>query len=66
MNLYQDRTAPLGIPSRLLNEIFQRDQEKIAEAVRNLLTGPPHEVFMSILLLYIYESFYHIISSSTQ
>ena len=64
-NLSQDRTAPLGIPSRLLNEIFQRDQEKIAEAVRNLLTGPPHEVFMSILLLHIYESFHHIIGSST-
>jgi len=64
-NLYQDRTAPLGIPSRLLNEIFQRNQGKIAEAVRNLLTGPPHEVFMSILLLHIYESFHHIIGSST-
>jgi hypothetical protein len=33
----------------------------IAEAARNLLTGAPHDVFMNILLLHIYESFHHII-----
>jgi len=59
------RAVPLGIPARLLTEIFQKDRGRIAEAARNLLTGAPHDVFMNILLLHIYESFHHIIGGST-
>lgn len=51
------RAVPLGIPARLLTEIFGNDRKKITEVAKNLLTGPPHEVFMSVLLLHIYESF---------
>jgi len=58
------RAVPLGIPARLLTEIFQKDQKRIAEAAKNLLTGPPHEVFMNVLLLHIYESFHHILGGS--
>gem|GEM_PF-2552467 len=55
------RAVPLGIPARLLTEIFQKDRGRIAEAARNLLTGAPHDVFMNVLLLHICESFRHII-----
>jgi DNA-binding NarL/FixJ family response regulator len=55
------RAVPLGIPARLLTEIFQKDRERITEAARNLLTGAPHDVFMNVLLLHICESFRHII-----
>ena len=58
------RAVPLGIPARLLTKIFEKDQESIAEAARNLLTGPPHEVFVNVLLLHIYEAFHHIINGS--
>lgn len=58
------RAVPLGIPARLLTEIFQKDRGRIAEAARNLLTGAPHDVFMNVLLLHIYEAFHHIIGGS--
>jgi len=58
------RGAPLGIPARLLREIFQNDRGRIAEAAKNLLTGPPHDVFMNVLLLHIYEAFHHILGGS--
>jgi len=58
------RAVPLGIPARLLTEIFQKDKEKIAEVAKNLLTGPPHEVFVNVLLLHIYEAFHDIIGGS--
>lgn len=58
------RAVPLGIPARLLTKIFQKDHVKITEAARNLLTGPPHDVFMNVLLLHVYESFHDIIGQS--
>ena len=59
------RVVPLGIPARLLSEIFQKDHGRISEAAGNLLTGAPHDVFMNILLLHIYESFRHIMGGRT-
>lgn len=58
------RAVPLGVPARLLTEIFQKDRRRIAEAAKNLLTGAPHDVFMNVLLLHVYESFYDIIGQS--
>jgi CheY-like chemotaxis protein len=58
------RAVPLGIPARLLTEIFQKDHKRITEAAKNILTGPPHEVFANVLLLHVYESFYDIIGGS--
>jgi len=51
------RTMPLGIPARLMTEMFENDGIKIAEFARNILTGPPHDVFMNVLLLHVFEAF---------
>jgi len=59
------RAVPLGVPARLLTKIFQKDSGRIAEAAKNLLTGAPHDVFMNVLLLHIYEAFHHIIGGGT-
>jgi len=55
------RNMPLGIPARLMTEMFKGDQVKITEFVRNVLTGPPHDVFMNVLLLHVFEAFRDII-----
>ena len=53
--------VPLGLPSRLLSMILKNNDEKVTRAGRHLLTGPPHEVFMNILLLHICETLYQTI-----
>lgn len=55
------RTMPLGIPSRLITEIFENDRIKISDFTKNLLTGPPHDVFMNLMLLHVFEAFRDII-----
>ena len=58
------RAVPLGIPSRLITEILKEDQENIVEVVGNLLTGPPHDVFMHVLLLHVCEAFHRLMGDS--
>ncbi len=55
------RNVPLGIPTRLMTELFEKDRVKVAEFARNILTGPPHDVFMNVLLLHVFEAFYDIV-----
>jgi len=54
-------TVPLGIPSRMLSEVLEKDEPAILEITRNLLMGPPHEVFMNVLLFHICEAIYQMI-----
>lgn len=59
------RTVPLGIPGLLLAEILNEDREQIVQVTGNLLTGPPHEVFMNVLLLHVCEAFHRLMADST-
>jgi DNA-binding NarL/FixJ family response regulator len=59
-----NRTVPLGMPARLMTTVFQNDPAKIADFTKYFLTGPPHDVFMNVLLLHICESFHDMIGAS--
>lgn len=53
-----DLNIPIGVPSRILSLIFENDPEKLINNLNYLLQGPPHDVFMNVLMLHIFEQFY--------
>lgn len=52
---------PLGMPCRLLNLIYQNDERIVFDIVPHLFEGPPHEVYMNILYLHIFEQYYSLL-----
>lgn len=52
-----DLNIPIGLPSRLIHSIYKKNSPKMTDAAASLFDGPPHEVYMNILFLHIFEQF---------
>ena len=52
-----DLNIPIGLPTRLIHFIYKNNSPELTDAVASLFDGPPHEVYMNILLLHIFEQF---------
>jgi len=51
-----NRELPGGIPLRLLNVVLDNDHDALRRTLRDLFTGPAHEVYLHAVLLHVAEA----------